>query len=300
MIPFIEDAKDAILAALNDAKGSFDTWKVPWTQARAEKLDSLDKTISSRASAADYTPTRAAKLDHLDRVGTATDTDTTASLFGKLAEIKKISAERRTQIAATLGRMDVSGLSGNSTAKVLADGLDSVPIVGAIANTLTTTGATYTVPRGYHNGGGKVQTDIANLTADNVKQGVNVGGVIGTFPNSVTVYRAREVYFNADVPANDMLPAGLVLTTPIRTISGLPTSGIIVPSASYILETQLIKTGQLVDARTSYGNVRMYFKVNWHGSNKFSVSFSFVGNGYGSTGDPYVTVKLDLYSVFLS
>lgn len=52
---------------------------------------------------------------------------------------------------------------------------------GTISASLTTQGQQYTIPSGYHNGSGKVTTNISNLVADNIKQGVNVGGVIGTY-----------------------------------------------------------------------------------------------------------------------
>jgi len=52
---------------------------------------------------------------------------------------------------------------------------------GAISQSLTTQGGQYTIPAGYHNGSGKVTTNISNLVAENVKQGVNVGGIVGNF-----------------------------------------------------------------------------------------------------------------------
>ncbi|MEL7622756.1 MAG: hypothetical protein AAGU12_04120 [Clostridiales bacterium] len=51
---------------------------------------------------------------------------------------------------------------------------------GAITQTISTQGGQYTVPAGYHNGSGKVTASFANLVAGNVKNGVNVGGVVGS------------------------------------------------------------------------------------------------------------------------
>jgi hypothetical protein len=51
------------LSALNT---DLDTLLARLTDARAAKLDNLDATVSSRASATDYTAARAAKLDNLD------------------------------------------------------------------------------------------------------------------------------------------------------------------------------------------------------------------------------------------
>jgi len=39
-----------------------------WTDTRAAKLDNLDATVTSRASASDYTAARAAKIDRLDNI----------------------------------------------------------------------------------------------------------------------------------------------------------------------------------------------------------------------------------------
>ena len=51
---------------------------------------------------------------------------------------------------------------------------------GAITKSLTTQGASYTVPVGYHSGSGKVTASFSNLSAGNVKKGVNIGGVVGS------------------------------------------------------------------------------------------------------------------------
>lgn len=51
---------------------------------------------------------------------------------------------------------------------------------GTVTNTITTQGGTYTIPSGYHTGSGKVTASFSNLTASNIKSGVNIGGVVGT------------------------------------------------------------------------------------------------------------------------
>lgn len=58
----------------------------------------------------------------------------------------------------------------------------TMPNRGAISGTLTTQGANCQIPNGYHNGSGKVTASFANLIASNIKQGVNIGGVVGTAP----------------------------------------------------------------------------------------------------------------------
>ena len=53
---------------------------------------------------------------------------------------------------------------------------------GAVTNTITTQNGQYTIPIGYHSGSGKVTASFSNLSAENIKKGVNVGGVVGTYP----------------------------------------------------------------------------------------------------------------------
>lgn len=56
----------------------------------------------------------------------------------------------------------------------------TMPNRGSVGTqTITTQNGQYTIPAGYHNGAGKVQATFANLTAANVKDGVNIGGVVG-------------------------------------------------------------------------------------------------------------------------
>ena len=59
---------------------------------------------------------------------------------------------------------------------------------GAQTKTFSPSGSSqsYTIPAGYHNGSGKVTCNaVSNLTAANIKKGVTVGGVTGTFSGYV-------------------------------------------------------------------------------------------------------------------
>lgn len=55
----------------------------------------------------------------------------------------------------------------------------TMPVQGQKIQYLSTHGQKYTIPLGYHTGDGFVQASISNLSAENIKSGVNVGGVIG-------------------------------------------------------------------------------------------------------------------------
>lgn len=54
---------------------------------------------------------------------------------------------------------------------------------GTINQTLTQQNQEYTVAAGKHSGSGKVKVTIPNLTPENLKDGVNAGGIIGTYNN---------------------------------------------------------------------------------------------------------------------
>lgn len=59
----------------------------------------------------------------------------------------------------------------------------TMPNNGAVTGTISTKAGQYTVPRGYHDGSGKVSisaTEQAKIIATNIRQGVSILGVTGT------------------------------------------------------------------------------------------------------------------------
>lgn len=66
----------------------------------------------------------------------------------------------------------------------------TMPNNGSVAGTISTKAEQYTVPQGYHDGGGKVSissTEQAKIIATNIKSGVTILGVEGTYSgDSVT------------------------------------------------------------------------------------------------------------------
>lgn len=85
-------------------------------------------------------------------------------------------------VSQTVGTATAENILNSYTAWV-----DGVKITGSMTNngatlhSLTNQGGQYTIPSGYHNGSGKITANISNLMSENIKQGVNVGGIIGTF-----------------------------------------------------------------------------------------------------------------------
>lgn len=106
------------------------------------------------------------------------------------------------------------GGSGNATASDLLSGktasTDAGDIVGTMQNratvaySITTQGGQYIVPEGYHNGLGKVTASFANLVAENVKSGVNIGGVVGnlSLPTVVASADLAKMEFVVSTPVS--------------------------------------------------------------------------------------------------
>jgi hypothetical protein len=68
-----------------------------------------------------------------------------------------------------------------------------MPNRGNVTATLTSQGQEYTIPDGYHGGGGKVTANITNLSAANIKYGATVGGVAGTFSQTGSGATAAQI-----------------------------------------------------------------------------------------------------------
>jgi len=96
---------------------------------------------------------------------------------------------------------------------------------GAVSKTLTTTGSSYTIPAGYHNGSGKVTATITNLSAGNVKSGVTVGGVAGTYdPISDLPYASITIALNSSSTASNLSYVKMLL--PNGTLQTLSSSSV--------------------------------------------------------------------------
>lgn len=61
---------------------------------------------------------------------------------------------------------------------------------GSVTGTISTKAGTYTIPAGYHDGGGKVgisSTEQAKITASNIRSGISILGVTGTMSGTEDV-----------------------------------------------------------------------------------------------------------------
>jgi len=115
---------------------------------------------------------------------------------------------------------------------------------GTISTSLTTQNGQYTIPSGYHSGTGKVVASFANLTASNIKQGVNIGGIVGTattvktktFTNTLKRYSDQSSEGYAQVRLSSFSELGVATVRPdlvtLFVNYGVGTDGSTIPSGS--------------------------------------------------------------------
>ena len=83
----------------------------------------------------------------------------------------------------------------------------TMPNNGAVSGTISTKAQEYTVPQGYHDGSGKVKisaTEQAKIIAGNIKSGVSILGVTGTYSGEAITAQSKSV--NATKDALTVLP----------------------------------------------------------------------------------------------
>lgn len=83
----------------------------------------------------------------------------------------------------------------------------TMPNNGAVTGTISTKAQQYTVPQGYHDGSGKVSiasTEQAKIIAGNIKAGIQILGVTGTYEGEADKVQAKTV--TPAVNAQTVLP----------------------------------------------------------------------------------------------
>lgn len=164
---------------------------------------------------------------------------------------------------------------------------------GAQTKTITPSASaqSYTIPAGYHNGSGKVSVPaVSNLTAANIKKGVVVGGVTGTWSGYVAT--ATDLYLRGNNVAS-------------WTLGGTDTSlqsGAIYKSGMSFFTLTSTKAYNL----SPYTKINVEINIIARGGNKYA-GFGFYAKDssnknlfYGvatSTSTGTVTISLDISSV---
>ena len=121
----------------------------------------------------------------------------------QLANGIKAHARSGEQITGTnTNDMDTSGLTATAS-QILSGATAGVggSVVtgtmtnnGAVSGTIGTKDGSYTVPTGYHDGSGTVVlTNVENLIAGNLKSGVSVLGITGTYSGEAASLQAKSV-----------------------------------------------------------------------------------------------------------
>lgn len=108
-------------------------------------------------------------------------------------EIERIDGLKDRLLAKTtqLGLTEAGGM--------LADGVAAVEGItdnGAVSGAISEKAGEYAVPKGYHNGSGKVSISAAEqekLVAGNIKSGVTILGVVGSYAGESSKLQAKTV-----------------------------------------------------------------------------------------------------------
>ena len=99
-------------------------------------------------------------------------------------------------------------LQGKTAYKAGSKVTGTMPNNGAVDGTIADKTVPYTVPRGYHDGSGRVTVNAPQLVPNNVREGVTILGVLGTMsggegvkatPLSATPYTTAKQYAPADL-----------------------------------------------------------------------------------------------------
>lgn len=158
-----------------------------------------------------------------------------------------------------------------SAYKAYVDGaliVGTMPDRGTVNNTLTTQGQQYTIPNGYHSGSGKVTASFSNLSEENIKSGVNIGGVIGSYkgikrafvtegktsiplsPSCIVANSVAFIFLKQDV-RQDYANTILSLSSSAITISGTDYQSAILQVVFIEFETGIVKSIQTKQVSTS-------------------------------------------------
>lgn len=100
----------------------------------------------------------------------------------------------------------------------------TMPNNGAVAGTIGTVAGTYTVPRGYHDGSGKVSilsTEQAKIIAANIREGVTILGVEGAMSGSEDM-KAQAKTVTPKSSAQEILPDETYNCLSSVTVAAIP------------------------------------------------------------------------------
>ncbi|MEO2261177.1 tail fiber protein [Paenibacillus amylolyticus] len=113
----------------------------------------------------------------LNSIGVSASTsESWDALIAKMSGV--IRATGTAAVSQVLAGTTFSNATGNNRSGTMVNR-------GAVSQDITTQNGTYVVPQGYHSGSGIIRAVFANLIAANIRNGVNVGGVVGTLNEGI-------------------------------------------------------------------------------------------------------------------
>lgn len=135
-----------------------------------------------------------------------------------------------------------------------------IPVIEADTYNITTTGSGYTIPKGYHDGNGRVSVNISNLTAANIKYGATVGGVAGTFSNDATAV-TNDVVSGKTFYRNGQKYTGAMTNRPMQTaaVSAVMSGGEVylrIPGGAYMTVTSAGYPEVYMNLGTLFNNIQ--------------------------------------------
>lgn len=112
------------------------------------------------------------------------------SVSSEITRLQKLRNELRTKLVG----LGIAQLSDDLEACVTS--VEGIANNGAVSGTISTKSGTYTVPAGYHNGSGTVgiiSTEQSKIISENIKSGVIILGVEGTYSGEKINLQSKTV-----------------------------------------------------------------------------------------------------------
>lgn len=109
---------------------------------------------------------------------------------------QKTGTNKKTVDASEVTAEAAEVLDGKTFGKGNSVEMGTMPNRGSVNGNISTKAGQYTIPQGYHDGGGKVgisAEEKAKLIPANIKEGVNILGVTGTFGADDISSQSKEV-----------------------------------------------------------------------------------------------------------
>lgn len=151
-------------------------------------------TTAVDATGATITGTNTNDADTSDATASADDIRYGETAYAKGVKVTGTSTKDSDTSDATAMPEDI--ISGKTAYVQGVKLTGTMPKIGKVTQQLTSIGDVYTIPKGYHNGQGSVyisQEEQSKITADNIKHGVSILGVSGTYTGDVHKSQSKTV-----------------------------------------------------------------------------------------------------------